>query len=101
GARAGPAAARAAALLRDDHRRPPALPPRGRPARAADGAAGGRAGEADRARRRGSEAADDPVEPAPRRLDREELPQPGPSLPRPDPGGDAGTHPGRREVRLA
>ena len=52
-------------------------------------------------RRHAREAADDPVEPAPRRLDREELPQPGPALPRPDPGGDARADPRRREVRLA
>src|SRR5437588_103623 len=34
-------------------------------------------------------------------LDREELPQPGPALPRPDPGGNARPDPRRREVRLA
>ena len=47
------------------------------------------------------QAADDPVEPAPRRLDREELPEPGPAVPRPDPGGHARADPRRREVRLA
>src|SRR5215207_6283368 len=57
--------------------------------------------EADRAWRHGSEAADDPVEPPPRRLDRQELPQSGPSVPRPDPGGDARPDPRCREVRLA
>src|SRR3712207_8548098 len=39
------------------------------------------------------------VEPAPRRLDREELPQPGPAVPRPDPGGHARPGPRRREDR--
>src|SRR5918911_1243706 len=57
--------------------------------------------DAHRERRPGREAADDPVEPAPRRLDREELPQPGPPLPRPDPGGDARPDPRGREIRLA
>ena len=47
------------------------------------------------------EAAHDPGEPAPRRLDREELPQPGPAVPRPDPGGHARPDPRGREVRLA
>ncbi len=47
------------------------------------------------------EAADDPVQPAPRGLDREELPQPGPAVPRSDPGRDPRPDPGRREVRLA
>ena len=62
---------------------------------------GGRARQADRARRPDRQAADDPVEPAPRRLDRQELPQPGPAVPRPDPGRDARADPRRREVRLA
>src|SRR5207245_6989019 len=44
---------------------------------------------------------DDPVESAARGLDREELPQPGPAVPRPDPGRDARPDPRRREVRLA
>ena len=47
------------------------------------------------------QAADDPVQPPARRLDREELPQPGPAVPRPDPGGHARPDPRRREVRLA
>src|SRR5438067_55393 len=64
-------------------------------------AGGGRAGEEDRARRHGGEAAHDPVESPSGRLDREELPQPGPSVPRPDPGGNAGLDPCGREVRLA
>ena len=38
--------------------------------------------------------------PAARRLDREELPQPGTAVPRPDPGGDARPRPRGREVRL-
>src|SRR5947208_7456553 len=40
-------------------------------------------------------------EPPHRRLDREELPQPGPALPRIDPGGHARPDTLRREVRLA
>src|SRR5439155_209704 len=71
------------------------------PAPAPDGRPGGRVGEEDRARRPPGEAADDPVEPAARRLDREELPQPRSPVPRPDPGGNARTHPRSREVRLA
>ena len=52
-------------------------------------AGGGRARQADRARRPRRQAEDGRVEPAPGRLDRQELPQPGPALPRPDPGGHA------------
>ena len=85
GARASPAPD----LVRDDDRRAPALPARGGPARAPDRGSGSRARQADRARRHGREDAHDPVEPAARRLDREELPQPGPALPRPDPGRNA------------
>src|ERR671919_160584 len=44
----------------DDDRRAPAVPPRGRSPPVADGGSGGRAREADRARRRCGEAADDP-----------------------------------------
>ena len=97
----GAAASAAADRLRDDDRRAPAVPARGGPARAPDRGPGGRALEADRARRPRREAAHDPVQPAPRRLDREELPQPGPAVPRPDPGRDARADPRRREVRLA
>src|SRR5919197_350163 len=89
------------ALYNELDRRAAAVPARGRPPPAADGGPGGRAGEADRARRHGREDAHDPVEPASRRLDREELPQPGAALPRPDPGGHTRTDPCRREVRLA
>ena len=94
-ASAGPGAARV------DDRRAAALPARGGPASAADRRRGGRAREAGRARRPAREAADDPGEPPFGRLDREELPQPGPAVPRPDPGGHAGADPRRREVRLA
>ena len=76
------------------------LPALDRPGRAADRRAGGRTGEADRARRHGREAADGRGEPAPRRLDREGLSGPRPQLPRPDPGGLARADPGGREVRL-
>src|SRR5207253_2798339 len=43
----------------------------------------------------------DAVEPAPRRLDREELPQPGVAVPRSDPGGHPRADPRGREIRLA
>ena len=77
-----------------------ALPALDRPGRAADRRAGGRAGEADRARRHGGQAADGRGQPAAGRLDREGLPGPRPELPRPDPGGVAGADPGGGEVRL-
>ena len=41
------------------------------------------------------------AEPEARRLDRQELPEPGAAVSRPDPGGHARPHPRRREVRLA
>ena len=98
---AGAAARTRRAGRRVDHRRAAALPARGRAASAAHRRAGGGAGEEDRARRHAREAAHDPGEPAARRLDREELPQPGPAVPRPDPGGHARADPRGREVRLA
>src|SRR5438876_11905526 len=85
----------------DDDRRAAALLARGWTPSAAERRAGGRARQAHRARRHGREADDDPVEPAPRRLDREELPQPGPSVPRPDPRRHPRADPRGREVRLA
>ena len=100
GARGSPAPDRADAR-RDDDGRPAAVPSRGRPPSPPHRGAGGGAGKADRARRRRREGADDPVEPATGRLDREELPQPGPAVPRSHPGGHARPHPRRREVRLA
>ena len=78
-----------------------ALPQGHRQGAAADGRAGGRAREADRARRPRREAGDGRGQPAARRLDREALPQPGPAVPRPDPGGDDRARAGGREVRLA
>src|SRR5439155_1379548 len=78
-----------------------ALPTRGRTPRTADSAAGGRARQAHRAGRHGRQDAHDPVESAPRGLDREELPQPGPAVPRPDPGRNARVDPRGGEVRLA
>ena len=86
---------------RHDRRRAAALPQRDRPLPAADGRPGGRAREADRARRQAREGADDQLEPAPRRLDREALPGPRALAARPDPGGDHRSDPRRREVRLA
>ncbi len=47
------------------------------------------------------EGADDQLEPAPRRLDREALPGPRPAAGRPRPGGRDRAEPCRREVRLA
>ena len=67
----------------------PALPARDRQGPAPDRLAGGRAREADRARRHGGQAAHDRGEPASRRLDREGLPRPRALVPRPDPGGVA------------
>ena len=78
----------------------PALPARDRQGAAADRRPGGLPGQADRARRHGREDADDRGQPAPGRLDREELPRPRPLVPRPDPGGLAGPDPRRGEVRL-
>ena len=64
----------------------PARTVRGDPRRRAHGRAGeGRA-------RRG--------EPPPRRLDREEVHEPRPAVPRPDPGGQHRPHEGRRQVRV-
>ena len=77
-----------------------ALPEGHRQGAAPDGRAGGRAREAHRARRPPRQAADGGGEPPARRLDREELPQPGAAVPRSDPGGDDRPRPGRREVRL-
>ena len=68
-------------------------PPADRPGR-------GRPRQAHRARRPRREAEDGRVQPPPGRLDRQELPQPGPAVPRPDPGGHARPRPRRGEVRL-
>src|SRR5439155_470939 len=62
---------------------------------------GSQADEAGRTWRRGREADDDRIEPAPGRLDCQELPPPGPPLSRPDSGGNAGTDARGRQVRLA
>ena len=84
-----------------DDRLAAALPERGGSLRAADRRRGGRAGEEDRARRRRGQEPDDQLEPAPGRLDREEVPGPRPVAARPDPGGRDRPDPRRREVRLA
>ena len=76
-----------------------ALPQGHRQGRAADRASGDRAGQADRARRRPRQATDGRGEPAPRRLDRKEVPQPGPALPGSDPGGNDRARPRGGEVR--
>ena len=84
-----------------DDRLAAALPQRSRPLPAPDRRRGGRAGEADRARRRRGEEPDDQLEPPPRRLDREEVPGPRALAARPDPGGRDRADPRGREVRLA
>ena len=83
-----------------DDRLPAAIPQGRRQGAAADRPGGGRAREADRARRSRREAEDGRVEPPARGPDREDLPQPGAAVPRPDPGGDAGPRPRGGEVRL-
>src|SRR5262249_15994191 len=88
-------------LVRDDDRCAAAVPARGGPPPAADRRPGGGAPEPNRAWRHGGEDAPDGGEPPTGRLDREELPQPGSAVPRPDPGRDAWADPRRREVRLA
>ena len=55
----------------------------------------------DRGRRQAGEGPARQFEPAPRRLDRQEVPGPRPDAARPDPGGDHRADPRRREVRLA
>ena len=57
--------------------------------------------QADRARRPRGEGAHDQREPAPRRLDREEVPGLRADAARPDPGGHPRPDPRGREVRLA
>ena len=83
-----------------DDRLAAAVPEGHRQGAPADRPGGGRSRQADRARRPRRQAEDGRVQPAPRRLDRQELPQPGPAVPRPDPGGHARARPGGREVRL-
>src|SRR5215208_5247203 len=78
-----------------DDRFPSAVPEGHRQGAPAHGPGGGRSRQAHRARRPRREAEDGRVEPAPGRLDRQELPQPGPALPRPDPGGHARPGPRR------
>ena len=83
-----------------DDRLASAVPEGHRQGPAAHRPGGGRPRAADRARRPRREAEDGRVQPAARRLDREELPQPGPAVPRPDPGGHARSRPRGGEVRL-
>ena len=86
---------------RGHDRRAPALHAGDRPLPAAHEGAGDRALPAHRARRPRGQGADDQLEPAPGRLDREALPGARALAARPDPGGDHRPHPRRREVRLA
>src|SRR3989454_6769050 len=83
-----------------DDRLPSALPQGHRQGPAADAAAGARIGEADRARGMRRQAEDGRVQPAARRLLREELSQPRAALPRPHPGGHDRADAGGGEVRL-
>src|SRR5437762_1694814 len=96
GGRAGPRGASSRGL----DRRAAALPEGHRQGRPAHRRAGGRAREADRARRPWREAGDGRGEPAPRRLDRKEVPKSGLAVPRSDPGGDDRARAGSGEVRL-
>ena len=82
-------------------RRAPALPQRDRPPPAADAGRGDRPRQAHRARRPRGQGPDDQREPAPRRLDRQEVPGLRADAARPDPGGHPGPDPRGREVRLA
>ncbi|CAA9516731.1 MAG: RNA polymerase sigma factor RpoD, partial [uncultured Solirubrobacteraceae bacterium] len=84
-----------------DDRLPSALPEGHRQGKVADGAGGGRPRQAHRARRPRRQAEDGRVQPAPRRLDRQELPQPGAAVPGPHPGGNARPRPRGGEVRLS
>ena len=101
---AAPTARREESRARPDGRTEPRLaaplPALDRQGRAAHRRPGGRAGEADRARRHARQAADGRGQPAPRRLDRERLSGPRAQLPRPDPGGLPRADPRGREVRL-
>ena len=68
----------------------------------ADARRGARARQGDRARRPRGQGADDQLEPAPRRLDRPQVPGRRRAQPaRPHPGGHARADPRGREVRLA
>ena len=75
-------------------------PERHRQRRAANRGTGGRAREEDRARRPPRQTGDGGGEPALGCLDREAVPQPGPTVPRLDPRGHDWAAPCRREVRL-
>ena len=68
---------------------------------AADQGSGGRACEADRARRPGGQGADDQLQPPARDLERAEVPEPRAAADRPDPGGHSRADPRDGEVRLA
>ena len=83
-----------------DDRQPSAVPEGHRQGPPAHRPGGGRPRQAHRARRPRRQAEDGRVQPAPGRLDRQELPQPGPAVPGPDPGGDARPGPRGGEVRL-
>ena len=79
----------------------PDVPQRGRPLPAAHRCGRGRAGEAHREGRPAGEGADDQLQPPPRRLDREALPDAGHHARRPRAGGRPRTDPRSGEVRLA
>src|ERR687891_83746 len=79
----------------------PAVLQRGAQAPAAHRRGGDRAGQAHRARRSRGQGPHDQLESAARDLGRAQVPGPGASPGRPDPGGHARTDPRSREVRLA
>ena len=90
------------AALRDRHdRHAAALPQRDRPPPAADPGGGDRPRQAHRARRPARQGPHDQREPAPGRLDREEVPGLRADAAGPDPGGHPRADPRGREVRLA
>ena len=108
GARDRARGGRGGARARPQHRHEPLydrlvpdVPQRGRPLSAAHRGGGGRTGEAHRERRPRCEGADDQLQPPPRRLDRQALPDAGHHPGRPRPGGRPRPDSRRREVRLA
>ena len=71
------------------------------PLPAAHARPGDRPGQADRARRPARQGTARQLQPAPGRVQRPPLPEPGPAARRPRPGGHARPDPRQREVRLA
>ena len=101
GREAGGRAGRRHRARRRHHRHAAALPQRDRPPPAAHAAGGDRPRQAHRARRPRRQGAHDQREPAPGRVDRQEVPGHRADAARPHPGGHPRPDPRRREVRLA